>query len=252
MMHRFYCPDLHLHAPAGLSDTAPPAVVRLDADEAHHARRVLRLNPGDAVELFDGDGRRGTGELLGWAGGASVKLHGVTHHPRPTPALDLAVAIPKGPRADEMVNQLGQLGVDRLTPLRAERTVVDPRPGKIEKFQRAAVESARQCGRNYLMEVAPAATLGSLLREAYGVKLMAAPGGGDPVALPERLRRAARVLVLIGPEGGWTDEELAAARDGGAEAWSLGANVLRIEAAACAAAAVVRYLARTASSTCAS
>lgn len=245
-MHRFYCPNLP--APTSvppLSDTADRPTAQLDPDEAHHARRVLRLEIGEAVELFDGHGGRAVGELRSWSGGAVVALRGVTRSPRVAPWLDVAAAIPKGPRADEMVNQLSQLGTDRLIPLRAQRAVVDPRQAKLEKFGRAAIESAKQCGRAYLMEVAPPSDLAALLRDAHDVKLVAAPAGGAVANLDARLRAAQRVLVLIGPEGGWTDEELASAKAAGAEPWSLGSNILRIETAACAAASVIRYLTKS-------
>lgn len=238
-MHRFYCPNLASSTSASpLSDTT----VQLDADESHHARRVLRMEIGEKIELFDGQGRRATGELLSWSGGAAIRLCEATHSPRACPRLDVAVTIPKGPRADEMVSQLSQLGVDRLIPLRAERAVVDPRQTKLEKFRRAAVESAKQCGRDYLMEVASPGELVELLREDYDVKLIAAPGGGGGEGLESRLKPAQRVLVLIGPEGGWTEDERKTAADRGATAWSLGSHILRIETAACAAAAVIRYL----------
>lgn len=216
--------------------------VQLDADESHHARRVLRMEIGEKIELFDGHGCRATGELLSWSGGATIRLHTATHSPRICPRLDVAVTIPKGPRADEMVSQLSQLGVDRLIPLRAERAVVDPRQTKLEKFSRASIESAKQCGRDYLMEIASPGEMEKLLREDYDVKLIAAPGGGGGEELESRLKQAQRVLVLIGPEGGWTDDEREAAVSSGAAAWSLGSHILRIETAACAAAAVIRYL----------
>jgi len=241
-MHRFYCPNLPATPPSGgdLSDNAPPAVARLDPDESHHARRVLRLDVGAVIELFDGKGRTARGAIEGWSGGAAVKLSEVRVTPPLRPALDLAVAIPKGPRADEMVNQLSQLGVDRLIPLGTERSVVDPRPQKLEKFSRAAVESAKQCGRAWLMSVEAQVSFDAALAMPHDVKLIASPGaaaGDDRLA---RVRAAQRVLVLIGPEGGWTEGELLAAREAGCVAWSLGPNILRIETAAVAAAAIVR------------
>lgn len=244
-MHRFYCLQLPpLRSPEGDLWDGPPALASLDAQEAHHARRVLRLELGQEVEVFDGRGLVGRGRLESWAQGAQVRLTALRQVPRSVPTLELAVAIPKGPRADDMVNQLSQLGVDRLIPLRTSRSVVDPRPQKLEKFARAAIESAKQSGRAYLMLVEPQATLAQVLagNSSQELRLIAAPGASSPAALGERLRGAQRLLILIGPEGGWTAEELELARIAGCQPWALGPHILRIETAALAAAAVARYL----------
>lgn len=249
-MHRFFCPTLPPaptpgDAPEGSAGRADsPAdlgVVELPEDEAHHAARVLRLEPGEAVELFDGAGRVARGVMER----RSVRVTGVRDVPPATLSLHVAVAIPKGPRADDMVNQLSQLGVDRLIPLRAERGVTDPREHKLEKFQRHAIESAKQSGRAWLMKVTPTTDFDEALRLDAALRLFA-----DPAAAPmntEELGRALRgvssVLVLIGPEGGWTDGERARARAAGCVPWNLGPHVLRIETAAVAAAAIIRHLA---------
>jgi 16S rRNA (uracil1498-N3)-methyltransferase len=279
-MTRFFAPGPELASTAptpglvpdpGLTPGLVPCAgrVTIDADQAHHARRVLRMKIGDAVEVFDGRGHHGLGVLQEFTGrGAVVRLTEVGSTVRPRPTLTVATAIPKGPRADCLVEQLSQVGVDRLIPLRTQRSVVDPREGKLERFARAAMESARQCGRDYLMAVGRAMTLEAVLAEPGDLRLLAAPeedggwrmadggcekgtekgAGGDPgvrasdwvVMLPT----CASVLVLIGPEGGWTDEEMQQAQRAGCRCWSLGPHIMRIETAAVAAAAIVRYLAR--------
>lgn len=233
--------------------------VDLDADESHHARQVLRLGPGAAVELFDGRGTVAQGTIAagpgpgpGSAGGKAVNVR-VTQARRvsqPVPAIDVAAAVPKGPRGDEMVNQLSQLGADRFTPLVAGRSVVNPGAGKLARYSRAAVAAAKQCGRAYVMDVCQPVDLAAALARPYDLRLLAAPGGagaadgaGGAHRVAEALRRAAHVLILIGPEGGWTDAETALAAAHGCLIWSLGPNVLRIETAAAAAVAVARYLA---------
>jgi len=234
-MHRFFCQplEMQLHAPG-------PRTTRLAEEEAHHARKVLRLKVGDAVELFDGRGGVGEGVIQAWDQGATIAVQQWTSVAPPRPVLTIAAAIPKGPRADDMVNQLSQLSVDRLIPLLAERSVVDPRPAKVERFARAAVESAKQCGRAWLMRVEPPTPFDRVLAGEYDVRLMARPGGGS-TDLGTQLRAASSVLVLIGPEGGWSDAEIAQSERAGCLPWSLGPHVLRIETAACAAAAVIRY-----------
>jgi 16S rRNA (uracil1498-N3)-methyltransferase len=248
-MPRFYCPNLPVSAASLRELSANPdagrlvgLVAHLDRDEAHHARRVLRLELGEAIELFDGQGLTAAGALESWTNGASIRLHRVEHHEPPKPALTIAAAVPKGDRAEDMVNQLSQLGVTRFVPLRTARGVVDPRPRKLDKFERIAIESAKQCGRAHLMEIREQADLATLMRDQHDLRLIASPGSAKSDDLTARIRRASRVLVLVGPEGGWTDDELAAAKQAGCEPWQLGPHVLRIETAATAAAAILRHI----------
>ncbi|MEE9212143.1 MAG: 16S rRNA (uracil(1498)-N(3))-methyltransferase [Phycisphaeraceae bacterium] len=235
LANRFYCASL---PDPRLSDGA----ARLDRNQAHHARRVLRLRVGDTVELFDGRGRIGRGVIESWTDGAVVQLSDVQQVEPLRPTIDLAAPIPKGPRADDMVNQLSQLGVDRFIPLQTQRSVVTPGRRKLDKFTRAAIESAKQSRRPFVMAVSPPTTLDQALRLGHDLTLMAAPNGDTITDLAATLRGANRVLILIGPEGGWTDEEVDAARRADCVTWSVAANVLRIETAAVAAAAVARYL----------
>jgi 16S rRNA (uracil1498-N3)-methyltransferase len=250
-MHRFYSTELPTPDNEGniaadthlLSDQGP--TVKLDARQTHHLRRVLRLQSGDAIELFDGKGNVAQAVIDSCQDQAIATVTSVSHMPQARPRLDLAVCLPKGPRAGEMVNQLSQLGVDRLIPLLTTRSVVDPRPNRLKRFQLAAIASASQCGRAYLMQVSAAARMTDLLAGDYDLKLMADPRAVPMVDLSARLARSDRVLVVVGPEGGWTTDECDAARQAGCLSWSFGAHVLRIEAAATAAAGIVRYLAAT-------
>jgi 16S rRNA (uracil1498-N3)-methyltransferase len=266
-MVRLYTSDpaLATAAPACPGAQRCDCRVTLDGDQAHHAHRVLRLRVGEDVVVFDGRGHRGQGPLQQISGGgAVVRVVDVTTAPRLRPVIDVAAAIPKGPHADAMVEQLSQVGVDRLIPLRTQRSVVDPREGKLERFARTALESAKQCGRDYLMAIADPMTLEEVLSEPNDLRLIAAlasgrADSGEPDKTPTdtitgkgagpasdfqaQLRMAHRVLVLIGPEGGWTVEEETLAVGAGCLRWSLGPFVMRIETAAVAAAALVRYLA---------
>ncbi len=258
-MHRFFCPNLAAGGAGegsagdrgGDGEAAGGRVVRLNAGEAEHARRVLRVRVGETVELFDGQGSVGEGMINSWTDGAQVRVSAVSRVDRITPLLEIACAIPKGRRADELVQQLSQLGVDRLVPLSTERSVVNPRETKLERFRRSAIESAKQCGRAFLMEVAEPIALGVLLKNDSGFGLIADRDAGSAgrgrerlAALHEQIGSAPLVTVLIGPEGGWTAAERDAAIKAGFQHWCVGPYTLRIETAAAAAAAVVRYIAR--------
>lgn len=236
-LRRFFCASL---PHPRLSER----LATLDPEETRHAKKVLRLRPGDAVELFDGQGSVARATIERYESGlAHCRVAGVTQAEPPKPWITIAASIPKGPRADEMVNLLSQFGCDRLVPLMATRSEVDPRQAKLDKFGRAAVESAKQSHRVFVMQVDRSRTFAEALQDAADVKLIATIGDFPVRDLAAKLRAARSVLVLIGPVGDWTDDEVAAAREAGFSSWSLGPNVLRVEAAASAAAAVLRYLA---------
>jgi 16S rRNA (uracil1498-N3)-methyltransferase len=210
----------------------------LTGAEAHHLAAVRRFVPGDRVVLFNGDGNEYTAEILG-TGKKSVTLHVLGPEPAdrelPFP-LVVASALPKGDRADFLVEKLTELGVTRFVPLVTARSVVVPKESVVEKFGRAVIEASKQCGRNRLMTVDPPRRW-----EAF----LATPG------LPERrvilhtgrglvgLGPAAGVVVAVGPEGGFEPQELEAAVSAGWTPASLGPRVLRAETAAVAAAAVL-------------
>ena len=243
-MHRFYCPHLARHGP--LSDVP----VALDSEQARHARTVLRLREGDCVEVFDGDGRVGEACIergpCGEHEPATLRLASLRSVEPPDTTVDVACALPKGPRGAAMAASLSQVGASCLIPLRCERGVVDPRRINRHRFEKAAIESAKQCGRAHLLDIGSPATIRELLGGAHDVRLFGSPHPEqrpDPKELAARLRRARSVLILVGPEGGWTDNEHAMAVAGGCAPWRFGAHVMRIETACTAAVAIVRYLA---------
>lgn len=223
--------------------------LELSAGESRHAVRVLRLEVGAGVELFDGRGRVACATLERADPRAAVcRVESVTRVGRVV-GLTVATAIPKGPRGEPMVEGLSQLGVDRLVPLASGRAVVRPGEGKLERYRRGAIESAKQCGRAWVMEVAESATFEAVLAEPDRVKLLLDPRGEWGADVLGRISEARRgglgsgggggVLVLIGPEGGWEARELAAAEAAGCIRWRIGSHIMRIETAAVAAAAIV-------------
>ena len=243
-VHRFFTPHLDRHET--LSDDS----VGLDADQARHAQTVLRLGVGDRVEVFDGCGRVGVAEIEQWTEGAqepaTLRMTAMRLVPPPATTVDVACAVPKGPRGTAMAAALSQVGADRLVPLHCRRASVDPGRINRRRFERTAIETAKQCGRAYLLQVDSPATIDELIRESHDVRLIGSPIAGEPTddgKLAQRLRDAGKVLILIGPEGGWTDQEQAVAVAGGCTPWSFGIHVMRIETASAAAVAIVRYLA---------
>jgi 16S rRNA (uracil1498-N3)-methyltransferase len=226
MSDRFYTDD-----PLG------PGEYVLTGPEAHHLAAVRRFAPGDRVTLFNGDGREYPAEVVS-AGKRSVVLNvfPAVAADRELPFfLCVASALPKGDRADFLVEKLTELGLTRFVPLVTARSVVVPKANVVGKLTRAVIEASKQCGRNRLMVVeepwAWAEFVGrdDLTADRY---LLHPVGPGLPAAAP-----AGGAAIAVGPEGGFTDEELAAAAAAGWQRASLGPRVLRVETAAVAAAA---------------
>lgn len=219
----------------------PPVAGRamLGGDEARHLTRVLRAQVGDEVTLFDGRGRAWVARILRIAR-SEVELS--TGEPSESaspsrPVVTLAVALPKGERQKWLVEKLTELGVARLVPLVTERGVAAATPAAIERLERAVIEACKQCGRDFLMEIGPPRSIAELVGAApAGVpRIIATPGGGPFAAAIPPI--ASEILALVGPEGGFTPDEVATARAAGCEPVSLGRHVLRVETAAIAVAA---------------
>jgi 16S rRNA (uracil1498-N3)-methyltransferase len=213
-----------------------PGPVELDGPEAHHLATVCRLRPGDRVYLFNGDGHQYPAEVVATGRRVSLRVLGVETTARELGfRLEVAAPLPKGDRGQFLVEKLTELGVTAFVPLRTARTVVQPREAKLERLHRQVIEASKQCGRNVLMTVGELADW-----EAYTgradlpeTRLVAHPGGEEAwTAVP-----AAGVVVAVGPEGGFTDEEITLARDRGWRVVGLGPRVLRMETAALALAA---------------
>jgi 16S rRNA (uracil1498-N3)-methyltransferase len=228
--HRFYCASL------------ANSTVELDAEQAAHARKSLRLAVGDTVELFDGRGSSASATVTQLKRTLQARITDLRHVDPLAPSLTLATAVPKGPRADTLIDAAAQLGVDVLIPLVTTRSVVDPGEGKQRRFERIALEAAKQCHRDYLMQLEPPTDFAKVLRTAdHDTKLIAdAPADNASPPAPPNFAAAKHIIVLIGPEGGWTDEERQFAAAANFRRWSFGPHVMRIETAALAAAAIIR------------
>jgi 16S rRNA (uracil1498-N3)-methyltransferase len=222
---RFYAPT---------ADTDGEVV--LPADEAHHARNVLRKQVGDRVELFDGRGRCVAGQVVRCEKReTTVRVEGTWQvDPPPAGRLVLATALPKGDRARFLVEKATELGVARLVPLHTRRSVVAPRDAKLDRLRAAVVAACKQCGRNRLMDVDEPLDWTDLLAAPPG-RLLVADREGERLGM---LNFEGETTLAVGPEGGLVEEELVGAREVGARFVSLGSHVLRVETACLAAAAV--------------
>lgn len=210
----------------------------LSGDEARHLARVLRAKVGDMVSVFDGQGRAWPARIaslgrdrVGLELGAPIEASPSSR------ALTLAVALPKGDRQKWMVEKLTELGCTRLVPLATTRGVAEATPGTVQRLMRSSIEACKQCGRNTLLEITSPLTIAEVLaqRDAATLAVVADPEG--ELLGPLLKGHAGDILALVGPEGGFTAEELALASATGCRRVSLGPHVLRVETAAIAVAA---------------
>jgi 16S rRNA (uracil1498-N3)-methyltransferase len=218
-----------------------PGVRELADSEAHHLRHVLRLTMGAEVEVFDGQGAVGRAEIVAVDKRVvRVRVDEVTTDPPLLPHLTWAVALPKGERVDWLVEKGTELGVARLVPLRTARSTVDPRAGKLDRLRQIVIAACKQSRRNTVMEIEPIQDWSTYAVQADsgGLKLMADPTGTPWAEWRSMIATSERVTVAIGPEGGWSPEELTAGIAAGWRVISLGGPILRIETAAVAVAAL--------------
>jgi len=230
-----------------VSDVDTP-VIPITGAEARHALRVLRLCVGDRVVLFDGDGQEVDGKIRSVAADslAAEAIGPVRRVLRPGRSLTLAVATPKGQRADWLVEKCAELGVRALWLLQTERGVVNPGDGKIARWRRKAAAAAKQAGQARVMAIEPPRPIQALIT-AVKTGVVILYGEPDPQAPPliDVLNEPARSsteagewLIFIGPEGGFTNEEREQFSEHGGRPVRLARSTLRIETAAIAAAAV--------------
>lgn len=214
--------------------------VQLEGPEAHHLLHVMRARVGDEVILFDNSGGEFAAvvEKLGRSA-ADVRIVQRRDVDRELSfALTVGIALPKGDRQKWLVEKLTELGVTALVPLTTTRGVAQPTDSAIERLERSVIEACKQCGRNRLMQIAAPQTWDVWLdQSAMSVRLVAHPGGTSLAELD--LSRKQTTQLAIGPEGGLTEAEVAAAIATGWQPVDLGPRILRVETAAIALAAAL-------------
>lgn len=211
-------------------DAPDSGAFQLPEEAAHHAVRVARLRPGDALVLFDGTGRilearlERTDKRAAW-----VRIEGARHLPPPEPRLLLLQAwLHRDKPIEELIRRGTEAGVHAFHFFRAERSEKAPRVE--DKWNRLAVETCKQCGRPWLPGFAAHDSLERALDATDGA-LWIASMDDSPTPLTALPRHGA-IRLLVGPEGGFTENERALAMARGAVAASLGGTVFRAESAA--------------------
>lgn len=218
------------------------ATLTLQGAEGHHAVAVKRLRVGEKLMIGDGQGTLAVCRVtdLDGKGTLHATVDAVKNVPRPKPAVTIVQGIPKGDAADLAVDLSTEAGVDRIIPWQAERCVAQWSGAKKEKgqakWQKTAIEAAKQSRRAWDPEVAPLATLADVValvtetQQASGVAAILHESARMKFStLP--FNRATRVVLIIGPEGGLTKEEITALEAAGGQTVIMGPTVLRSAAA---------------------
>jgi 16S rRNA (uracil1498-N3)-methyltransferase len=220
-----------------------------DAEQLHHLKNVLRLKVNDAVVVFDSAGNEYTGVIDSMdKKQAAIKVTASRPARRPGIALTIACAIPKGDRFDDIIDQLTQLGVERIVPMWTERVVVkldDARKeARLKRWRTIAQNAARQCQRNSIPIIEPVTGVADVISQSQKYDLKLIPHLTGERKLIKDVLASARLkdgIVLIGPEGDFTPEEVELALNAGFIPVSLGDTVLRVATAAVAVASYIRF-----------
>jgi 16S rRNA (uracil1498-N3)-methyltransferase len=241
-MHRFYIDHINGEI-ALLTDFA----------QLHHLKNVIRLKANDAVSVSDAAGNDYAGVIMAIGKKqAEIKVRKIMSTPETSPKLTVVCAIPKGVHLDEAIDHLTQLGVERIIPMQTERGVVKldaaRAEARLQRWRKIAQSAARQSQQARKTAIDPVTPFADVVHNAQNYDLKLIPHlTGERRTLREVLNaaRPQNIIVLIGPEGDFTPEEVQLALNSGFIAVSLGATVLRVATAAVAAAAFIKLAADT-------
>lgn len=228
--------------------------ITLEADEARHLRDVLRLKPGDEIYVFDGRGREFQCTIIE-SSKDSAKLRIISEatpaRPESPLALTLAVALLKGEKFDWVTQKVTELGVSRIVPVMTTLADIRLRDGsdankRVHRWQRIALEAAKQSGRALVPEVSEPMSFASLVTGSElqdHPKVMFSERGGQSFSdLKMNLAESPQTIVaLVGSEGGWTDEEISLAREYKWSIVTLSGRTLRAETAAITATILLQH-----------
>lgn len=236
--------SLPVHVVPSLAGVAVGSTVEVTGDEAHHAVAVRRLRVGEPVALTDGAGTSAVGAVLSTGKRLLVvSVSSVSVSPRPSPRLVVVQALPKGDRGELAVELLTEIGVDEIVPWAASRSVAVWRGERatrsLARWRATALSAAKQSRRVWHPVVAPLATTADVcsLIASVPVALVLHEEAAEPFPGPPAGEEP--IVLVVGPEGGVSPEEIAAFTGAGACSVRLGAEVLRTSTAGLAACAAL-------------
>jgi 16S rRNA (uracil1498-N3)-methyltransferase len=215
--------------------------VSVTGAEHRHLARVLRVRPGATITLFDGAGGEVDARVVRVGRSETLLALGEDRPAGPAVAapITLLTAVPRGGRMDLLVQKTSELGVARIVPVLTARSVARPEAGKRPRWQKIAGEAARQCGRADVPAIdAPTPLQAALSLSELPARRIALYENEPGRSLRSLLGEPAPTALLVGPEGGFTEGEVAAARAAGFVTVGLGPRILRVETAAIVAVAL--------------
>ena len=246
---RFYAPPEDINGP----------IVVLPTQETHHLMHVLRMTPGDEAFVFDGDGNeyRCTFRRVEDNRAELEIADSLTDVVESSLNLTLAQALAKGEKFDFIVQKATELGVNRIAPLITRYADVrldeNQKVSRTERWRRISLESMKQCGRRRLVEITEPLSIYQLMslverstkpgteRPDCSLLLFSERGGVGVTEALEEASVSRSVVALVGPEGGWSDDELEALNDYGCTPVSLGPRIMRTETAALVAITLIQH-----------
>ena len=241
-MHTFYVP------PSQISTN----VATITGSEHHHLRNVLRITPGETVRIIDGQGNVYTAEVLETdTNRSSSEVRFLSHefHASVPPSLTLFQGLPKNDKMELILQKTTEIGVTQIVPLHTAYALQKPSQNRYERWHRVVISATKQCQRAWLPELCSPQTFeASLVQlQAFSLRLLFNPDpeqGSRTQHIREVLREASQataIALFVGPEGGFSNQEVTAAIESGCVPVTLGTNILRTETAAIVAVAAIAY-----------
>ena len=219
--------------------------------EHHHLRNVLRTTPGETIRIIDGQGNVYTAEVLDTDTNQSLSEARIfTHefHPKGACSLTLFQSLPKNDKMELILQKTTELGITQVTPMHSAHALQKPSQNRYERWHRVVISATKQCKRAWLPELCNPqtfeASLAQLEKFSLCLLLISPSHGGETQHIKTVLRTVRHpdaIALLVGPEGGFSDQEVTALINGGCVPVTLGTNILRTETAAIVAVAVTAY-----------
>jgi 16S rRNA (uracil1498-N3)-methyltransferase len=218
-------------------------IVSINDSQVHHLRNVMRAKIGDGVTLFDGMGNEAIAEII------SIDRDKIDFRIIETKTIsrelnieiEIAMPLPKADRAKFLIEKLTEIGVNCFTPISTDRSVFSAKAAAAHKLDRYVIEASKQCGRNELMKIGDVIDFDEFIRQPFADsrKFICDPGG-QPI-INSTVQGFSRFVTIIGPEGGLTESEIAAAQESKWHLVRLGLTILRMETAALVVAVALRH-----------
>lgn len=246
-MHTFYVPPSQIDA-----DTAT-----ITGSEHHHLRNVLRMKPNETIRIIDGQGNVYIAETLDTPTNRSLtnaRICNSEYHTLPSPELTLFQGLPKNDKMELILQKTTELGVTQIVPLHSERALQKPSLNRYKRWHRVVISATKQCKRAWLPELCKAQEFEDSLTqlEKFTLRLLLIPHTEQPPIIPhveiqhiktvlQETSHPSTIAIFVGPEGGFSNQEITSAIQSGCVPVTLGTNILRTETAAIVAIAVTAY-----------